>query len=50
MLMNIPPEPPLLDVSAAALDEDDQHDYKQDTGDDSNDGGVVHFEFPSFRR
>ena len=41
---------PLLDVGAAALDEDTQHDQKQDTGDNTNDGGIVHFDFLSFRR
>ena len=48
--MNIRLEPPLLYASAAALDEDNQHDHEQDTGDNSNHGGVVHFDFLSFRR
>jgi hypothetical protein len=48
--MKIPPEPQLLDAGTAALDEDTQHDQKQDTGDNTNDGGIVHFDFLSFRR
>jgi hypothetical protein len=41
-----PPEPPLLDACAAALNENHQHDHKQNTGDNPNNGGVVHFDFP----
>jgi len=44
-----PPKPPLLDASAAALDEDHQHDHKQNSGDSTNNGGIVHFDFLSFR-
>jgi hypothetical protein len=44
------PKAPLLDVSPATLDEDHQYDQEQDAGDSTNQGGIVHFDFHSFRR
>jgi hypothetical protein len=35
----------LLDLGAATLDQDDQHDYNQRSGCDLHDGGTFHIQF-----
>jgi hypothetical protein len=36
----------LLDPCAAALDQNDQNDHKQNTGNNPDNHGAVHFDFP----
>jgi hypothetical protein len=38
----------LLDPRAAALNKNDQHDHKQNAGDNPNNRDTVHFDFPFF--
>jgi hypothetical protein len=35
----------LLDLGAATLDQNDQHDYNQRSAYDLNDGGTIHIQF-----
>lgn len=42
------PREDLLNPLAPALNQDDQHDYRKDSGNDSNNGYIVHVKFSPF--